>query len=57
MRVSAVDPLTWVGILTPGPKVPAVHTKAVVYRDGLPLPGPEAEALPGRSAGLIATAG
>lgn len=37
VRVSAVDPLNLVGIITPGPKVPAVHTRAVVYRDGVPL--------------------
>ena len=36
VRLSAVDPLNLVGILTPGPRLPAVHTKAVVYRDGLP---------------------
>ena len=53
VRVSAVDPLNLVGILTPGPRVPAVHTKAVVYRDGLPLPPEEAEALYARSTGLM----
>jgi len=37
VRVSAVDPLNLVGILTPGPRIPAVRTQAVVYRDGLPL--------------------
>src|SRR3989304_1913480 len=36
VRLSAVDPLNPVGILTPGPRLPAVPTKAVVYRDGLP---------------------
>jgi ATP-dependent Lhr-like helicase len=44
VRVSAVDPLNMVGILTPGPRVTAVHTKAVVYRDGLPLLEAEADA-------------
>jgi len=36
VRLSAVDPLNLAGILTPGPRLPAVHTRAVVYRDGLP---------------------
>jgi ATP-dependent Lhr-like helicase len=53
VRVSAVDPLNLVGVITPGPRVPAVHTKAVVYRDGLPLPPEEAEALYARSTGLM----
>jgi ATP-dependent Lhr-like helicase len=34
--VSGVDPLNFVGILTPGSKVPAVRTQRVVFRDGLP---------------------
>jgi ATP-dependent Lhr-like helicase len=37
VRVSAVDPLNLVGILTPGPRVPAVRSNTVVYRDGLPV--------------------
>jgi ATP-dependent Lhr-like helicase len=37
VRVSAVDPLNLVGILTPGPRVPALRTNVVVYRDGLPI--------------------
>jgi ATP-dependent Lhr-like helicase len=37
VRVSAADPLNLVGILTPGPRVPAVRTRTVVYRDGLPV--------------------
>src|SRR5574341_1171816 len=37
VRVSAVDPLNLAGIVTPGPRVPAVHTKSVVFRDGIPL--------------------
>jgi ATP-dependent Lhr-like helicase len=36
VRVAAVDPLNLAGILTPGPRVPAVATNAVVYCDGLP---------------------
>ncbi len=37
VRVSASDPLNLVGILTPGPRVPAGHTRWVIYRDGLPI--------------------
>lgn len=45
VRVSAVDPLNLAGIVTPGSRVAAVHTKAVVYRDGLPLPPEEVSAI------------
>jgi ATP-dependent Lhr-like helicase len=37
VRVSATDPLNLVGILTPGPRVPAVRTNTVVFQDGLPV--------------------
>src|SRR5262245_43927190 len=37
VRLSGADPLNLVGILTPGPRIPAVRTQEVVYRDGLPL--------------------
>jgi ATP-dependent Lhr-like helicase len=37
VRVAAVDPLNLVGILTPGPRVPAQRGNVVVYRDGLPI--------------------
>ena len=56
VRLSAVDPLNLVGILTPGPRVPAVHTKTIVYCDGLPLPPEQTEALPASSAGPMTTA-
>src|SRR5262249_21692814 len=39
VRLTAVDPLNLVGILTPGPRVPALRTNAVVLRDGLPILG------------------
>ena len=45
VRVSAVDPLNLVGILTPGPRVPALRTNAVTYRDGLPVEAPSAAAV------------
>jgi ATP-dependent Lhr-like helicase len=37
VRLSACDPLNLVGILTPGPRVPAQRAGVVVYRDGLPV--------------------
>jgi ATP-dependent Lhr-like helicase len=36
-RVSASDPLNLVGILTPGPRVPAIVGNRVIYRDGVPV--------------------
>ena len=38
IRVAAVDPLNLVGIVTPGPRVPAVPGHHVDYRDGVPVP-------------------
>jgi ATP-dependent Lhr-like helicase len=38
VRLAAVDPLNLVGILTPGPRVPAVRRNMVVYHDGVPVP-------------------
>ena len=46
VRLSGVDPLNLVGILTPGPRIPALRTQVVVYRDGAPVQG-----LPALSAG------
>jgi ATP-dependent Lhr-like helicase len=37
VRISAADPLNLAGIITPGPRVPALHTNAVIYRDGIPV--------------------
>jgi ATP-dependent Lhr-like helicase len=37
VRISAADPLNLVGVLTPGPRVPAGHTRWIVFRDGLPI--------------------
>ncbi|MDZ4277918.1 MAG: hypothetical protein U1B78_02140 [Dehalococcoidia bacterium] len=39
--VNAVDPLNLAGILTPGPRIPAVHTKVVLHRDGVPSAVPD----------------
>ncbi len=35
IRINAADPLNLAGIITPGPRVPAIHTNAVIYRDGV----------------------
>ena len=37
VAVSACDPLNLVGVLTPGPRVPAVLGNRVVFRDGVPV--------------------
>jgi ATP-dependent Lhr-like helicase len=39
VRLSACDPLNLVGIITPGPRIPATLTNAVVYKDGVPQTG------------------
>jgi ATP-dependent Lhr-like helicase len=36
-RLSAADPLNLIGIITPGPRIPAIHANSIVLRDGLPL--------------------
>jgi ATP-dependent helicase Lhr and Lhr-like helicase len=36
VSISAADPLNMVGILLPGPRVPALRTNAVTYVDGVP---------------------
>ena len=36
VRLSAADPLNLVGIVLPGPRVPALRTNSITYRDGLP---------------------
>jgi ATP-dependent Lhr-like helicase len=36
-RLSAADPLNLIGIITPGPRVPAIHANSLVLRDGIPL--------------------
>ena len=52
VRVTAVDPLNLVGILTPGPRVPAIRRHAVVYHDGVPLPAGGTVAMTAPRAGL-----
>jgi hypothetical protein len=46
VQLSACDPLNLVGIVTPGPRVPAALGNVVIYRDGVPLL-PVAAAAPG----------
>jgi ATP-dependent Lhr-like helicase len=36
VRISACDPLNLVGIITPGPRVPATLTNSVLFKDGVP---------------------
>jgi hypothetical protein len=37
VSLSAADPLNLLGVLTPGPKLPAVTGNRLLYRDGLPV--------------------
>jgi len=37
MKLSACDPLNLVGVILPGPRVAAVPTNFIVFRDGLPI--------------------
>ncbi|MGO8686804.1 MAG: DEAD/DEAH box helicase [Candidatus Dormibacteria bacterium] len=36
VTLSAADPLNLMGIVVPGPRVPALHTNRVAFRDGMP---------------------
>jgi ATP-dependent Lhr-like helicase len=42
MAISAADPLNLAGILTPGPRVPAIAANRILLRDGLPIAALEA---------------
>jgi ATP-dependent helicase Lhr and Lhr-like helicase len=42
VALSAVDPANLVGIVTPGPRVPAVRGNRVLYQDGVPVAALEA---------------
>ncbi len=37
VKISACDPLNLVGILTSGPRVPAILGNIIIYRDGVPV--------------------
>jgi ATP-dependent Lhr-like helicase len=43
VHISATDPLNLVGILTPGPRIPAVRTNTVTYVDGIPVAGADSD--------------
>ena len=53
VRLSACDPLNLVGVITPGPRVPAVLGNVVAFRDGVPI-DPAAPAADPTSADLAA---
>jgi ATP-dependent Lhr-like helicase len=36
VRLSAADPLNLAGIVTPGPRIPALRGHSIVVRDGIP---------------------
>ncbi|MFQ6019484.1 MAG: helicase-related protein, partial [Dehalococcoidia bacterium] len=55
VRVNAADPLNLVGIITPGPRVPALATNAVIYRDGVPIASEEGRHTVPRAEGAEAT--
>jgi ATP-dependent helicase Lhr and Lhr-like helicase len=55
VSLSGADPLNLAGILTPGPKLAALTTNRLLYRDGLPialLAGGEVQFLETLDAGL-----
>ncbi|MGH9306769.1 MAG: Lhr family helicase [Acidimicrobiales bacterium] len=41
VRLSGADPLNLIGILTPGPRIPAVLTNRIAYCDGAPIESPD----------------
>jgi len=42
ITLSAADPLNLQGILTPGPRIAALTSNRILFRDGLPIAGLEA---------------
>jgi ATP-dependent Lhr-like helicase len=42
VRISGADPLNLVGIVLPGPRIPAVPTNSLTYLDGVPATTPSA---------------
>ena len=44
VRLSAVDPLNLIGVILPGPRIPAILTNTVTYVDGAVAPLPAAAA-------------
>lgn len=37
VRINACDPLNLAGIITPGPKIPALRTNFILFKDGVPV--------------------
>jgi ATP-dependent Lhr-like helicase len=35
--ISAADPLNMIGILSPGPRIPAIATSRILLHDGVPV--------------------
>ncbi|WP_234023722.1 DEAD/DEAH box helicase [Sorangium cellulosum] len=56
VEICACDPLNLVGIVTPGPRIPAALGNVVIYRDGVPLL-PMAAAPGGRGRAVAAAPG
>src|SRR5262249_60854931 len=55
IKLSACDPLNLVGVILPGPRVQAVPSNFIVFRDGLPVwtvAGTAGRAVPGDEAQL-----
>ena len=47
VQLSGVDPLNLTGVVTPGPRVPAMPGNVVTYVDGVPRGVDELEDVPG----------
>ena len=45
VAVSAADPLNLTGIITPGPRVPAIFSNRILYRNGVPIAAKEGKAI------------
>jgi ATP-dependent Lhr-like helicase len=54
VRINATDPLNLAGIITPPPRVPALHTNAIVFRDGVPVSVEEGRRPYARPEGAVA---
>ncbi|MDQ4027135.1 MAG: DEAD/DEAH box helicase, partial [Actinomycetota bacterium] len=57
IRISAADPLNLVGIVLPGPRVPALPTNSVTYVDGAVAPAERVASGNGRHRDSIASVG
>jgi ATP-dependent Lhr-like helicase len=50
VHLAAVDPLNLTGVVTPGPRVPAVMGNFITYVDGVPQAAPSGTSVPDRTA-------